>query len=112
MVKEKKIKNIQSVYVPDEDIPTVEALEVIRWREHKSMSEMIILAMKEYAENHKDGNSQFKIDDPIYAAPVLMRPFSTWKSYFQSLNDGDESRFKFKLQELNGLFNERFGYSP
>lgn len=76
------------------------------------MSDIVLEAMKEYAANHKDGNTQFKIDDPVYAAPMLWRDLPVWKLHFQNLLDNEEERYKFKLQELNGLFKNRFGYIP
>ena len=111
-MKEKKVKSIQSIYIPEEKQPIIESLDVIRWREHKSMSDIILEAMKEYAENHKDGNTQFKINDPVYAAPMLWRDLPVWKLHFSNLLDNEEERYKFKLQELNGLFKQRFGYLP
>lgn len=111
-MKEKKIKSIQSIYIPEDKQHILEALDTIRWREHKSMSDMILEAMKEYAENHEDGNTQFKINDPVYAAPMLWRNLSVWKIHFQNLLDNEEERYKFKLQELNGLFKKRYGYLP
>ena len=111
-MKEKKVKSIQTIYIPESKQPILEALETIRWREHKTMSEMILEAMKEYAENHKDGNTQFLITDPIYATPSFMATLDSWKIHFEKLIDNEEPLYKFKLQELSGLFKKRFGYLP
>ena len=48
-----------SLYV---DLVEIEELDKIRWREHKSMSEIVRKAIVEYIEKHVEGNDTFKLD--------------------------------------------------
>lgn len=112
MNEKKKIKNIQSVYIPDEKLPIMEELDVIRWREHKSMSDMMIEAAKEYVERHKEGNNQMRLDsDELAAIPQFHAHVDKIRTHLNKRLDNEKDEYKFKIQEWNGIFKERFGES-
>jgi hypothetical protein len=67
-------------------------LEEIRWREHKSFSEIVRKAVDEFIIQHQEGNDTFRLDqwqdDPEFKAmPTLQAPTQKWYSY---LNDCDK----------------------
>ena len=98
---------IRSTYWKDEEL--LNEAEKIRWREGKSFSEINELAMTEYVKNHKEGNSQFTLDNVIKATPAFMKPIEYWREYYNTLNENEEEDIRFKLQELIGLHYQRFG---
>jgi len=58
-MKSGKRGNNFSVYFDEQQI---ENIDEIRWREKKSRSEMVRIAVEEYIKNHKDGNNLFTLD--------------------------------------------------
>jgi hypothetical protein len=67
-------------------------LEEIRWREHKSFSEIVRKAVDEFIKSHQEGNDTFRLDkwqeDPEFqAVPTILAPTQKWYSY---LNDCDK----------------------
>ena len=67
---------IVSIYVPDEDIPFINALKDIAKREGLSVSQVIIKLVKDYVQKHGYGNPNYKLTDfmkglVIEALPTL-----------------------------------------
>ena len=79
-----------SLYV---DLLEIEELDKIRWREHKSMSEIVRKAIDEYIEKHAEGNDTFRLDtwvnnSEFKAVPtILERDGEKWFKYVQSCNE-------------------------
>ena len=48
------MEKIKTIWIKDEMIPTLKEFEDIRWKEHKSFSELICKAMYEYVQKHKE----------------------------------------------------------
>ena len=101
---------IQSVYISDDKL--LEDADKIRWRDHKSLSEIMNLALAEYVKNHKDGNEQYTLDDPVICTPAFFREHKVWEKYMLGLKPNEENDHKFQIQQLKFLFKKRFGYEP
>lgn len=54
--KERKIKNIRTYYLANEDFKLQEKIEDIASRERVNLSMVILDALKEYVVKHGDGN--------------------------------------------------------
>ena len=85
-----------------------EALEEIRWREHKELTEVIRLAIQEYIRNHAEGNETFKMDDwqtdPNFKAiPSLFGADEKWKLCFQNSNFEERTKLMIRLKYLREL---------
>jgi hypothetical protein len=85
---------VKSYYVPEnnESQETIKKFIKIRWREHKSESELVMLAIKEYVLNHSDGNDAFTLDsfvkDPeMEATPALGKHQSMAEEYIRTIWD-------------------------
>jgi len=79
-------------------------LEEIRWRERKSMSKVIRLAIEEYINNHKEGNDTFKMDDwqtdPNFKAiPSLLGPDDKWMLCLKNSSDEELSDIYVALKK-------------
>lgn len=85
---------VKSYYVPDdkESQDVIEKLQEIRWRERKSESQIIMMAIKEYVSNHEEGNDTFTLDSfvsnpELEATPALGQPTSKLDEYLAKIWD-------------------------
>jgi len=81
-----------SVYFDEYQITDIDD---IRWRERKSRSEIVRLAVDEYIKTHKEGNNAFTLekwaDNPNFqAVPALLSPAETWKNFLLNHTSKDE----------------------
>ena len=98
-----------SVYMDD---VVMEALEEIHWRERKSISELVRLAVEEYAERHKEGNSSFKIDiwtqNPDFiAVPTMLASREKWQHYIAECNNKELTQLGVQSGYIRGLVEMR-----
>ena len=107
------MEKIKSVFIKDEMIPTMEEFEKIRWREHKSFSQLTCMAMYEYVQNHKEGNDTYTLDqfdtDAMSATPAFFREKDVWKQWIRNLPKKDHKKFDNQVNVLLNLTDERFG---
>lgn len=104
--------SIKTFSVKDEDEKVYTEFAELKWRDKKSESQLIMAAVKEYLEHHKDGNEQMTLDDPIIATPSMFRPYKIIEDYMMKCKDNEYEEHKFKLQEWIGAFKKRFGVYP
>jgi len=83
-----------------------EKLEEIRWRERKSMSQIIRLAIDEYIQSHAEGNSTFRLDkwneDPDFkAVPTINSKSETWFKYLQDCSKEERLDIQIKTNHIN-----------
>ena len=100
------------VYVSDDDQELFKKFEEIRWREHKSLSKLMMEAVKEYLEHHGAGNFQYTLDNPVICTPALFRDSKIIHDYMMKCKDDEFSTHKFKLNEWNHAFKQRYGEYP
>ena len=100
---------IQTIYFPDDTL--LNEIDKIRWRDHKSRSQIVNIALEEYVKHHKDGNEQYTLDQPVLATPAFFRDVEVWRKYFEKLPAKEQDEHMFKIQEINGCFKGRFGVS-
>ena len=75
----------------------LEALNDIRWRERKAMSEIIRLAIDEYIKAHGSGNSTFRLDnwqqDPTFTAvPTILCDPQKWFRYLSDCKPEERTK--------------------
>ena len=84
----------------------LDALEDIRWREHKERAEIIRIAIQEYIRNHAEGNNTFRLDkwneDPTFTAiPTLLSKSETWYKYLQECSKEERLRIQIQANQIN-----------
>jgi len=72
----------------------VAALDELHWRERKSVSNLVRLAIQDYLKAHGEGNSTFTLDiwnkNPTFkAVPTLWSDKQTWQNYIRDCSDDD-----------------------
>ena len=80
----------------------LEALEEIQWREHKTKSQIIRLAILEYIKAHTNGNSTFKLDvwtnDPKFkAVPTVYADTDNWDKYLENCSSAELEELHFRF---------------
>jgi hypothetical protein len=83
------------------------ALEQIRWREHKGISDIIRLAVSEYVKAHAEGNECFRLDnwaaDPDFKAiPTILSEPIKWFSYLSDCTPEERTKI---LKQANIIRN-------
>ncbi len=90
----------------------IENLEKIKWREHKSQSQLGREAIEEYVKNHADGNDTFTLDqfqEPDFkACPAFFRNSETWWNHLLKLDEKQHKEFDNQLNMLLNLSNRRY----
>ena len=93
------------------DSTELKVLEEIRWRERKSLSAMVRMAIDEYLKNHAVGNDTYKIDeyvrDPEFqAVPAYFSDRETWKKHYENSSEKDKTKLRMKNVEQTKLFRQ------
>ncbi len=114
---ERRIKNIRTYYLSNEDFEIQEKLEEIAYKERVSLSIVVIDAIKEYVIKHGDGNpvftlDQFVEDKTMKAVPAFFRSRETWKKYIDNLNyEGKElEELLWQSQTINSFLEKKSKY--
>jgi hypothetical protein len=92
--QEFKNKKLVTVYLEAEELS---ALDEIRWRDHKGMSDIIRIAISEFIKAHGSGNDTFRLDnwneDPDFrAVPTILSDGVKWNKYLKDCNPEERSR--------------------
>jgi hypothetical protein len=74
-----------------------QALEDIRWRDHKDITQVIRAAVIDYVKAHGSGNETFRLDewtkDPDFkAVPTILSDPQIWYRYLQDCTPEDRAR--------------------
>jgi len=98
-----------SFYVTGEEL---EILEEIRWRERKSMSALVRIAIDEYIKSHSEGNDTFKLDtwndNPDFqAVPTIHASLDKWGKYYDDCNPQEKIKLNVELTKILKIFNNR-----
>ncbi len=93
-MKDKKRGLPVSIYL---EAQQAAALEEIHWRERKSVSELVRIAVSDYIKAHGSGNDTFKLDnwnkDPTFqAVPTILSENEKWLSYLESCTPEERRR--------------------
>jgi len=102
-LKERKIKNIKTYYLSDDDIEIQGKFEDLAYKERTSVSKLYCIAMQEYLKKHGDGNPAYTLDQfsdkSFKAVPAVFRDRQTWKNYYSKLDKKqyDEINWQFQM---------------
>lgn len=115
--KKRKVKNIRTYYLSDEDFEIQEKLEDIAYKERVALSIVIVDAIKEYVIKHGDGNpvftlDQFAEDETMKAVPAFFRTRNTWKQYIDNLDSKGKQlqELLWQSQTINSLLEKKSKY--
>lgn len=80
-------------------------LEEIRWREHKSFSEIVRKAVDEFIKAHQQGNDTFRLDnwqdDPEFQAiPTILAHSTKWFSYLKDCPKEDLTQIAISAKNI------------
>lgn len=108
IIKERKGTNF-SLYLEGDQM---ERLEDLKWRERKSISELVRDAINEYLSSHMEGNKTFSLEkwqeDPNFKAlPTLLSPLEIWSIYIDQCNDDELTRIAIANTNVKKLVNDR-----
>lgn len=110
MKKERKIKNIRTYYLANEDFQVQEKLEMIAYRERINVSNIVVDAIREYIERHGDGNPVFTLDhfqDPNFLeTPAFMRDSFAWTKYIANANPKIKEEIKSQIIMIDKILGK------
>jgi len=86
-----------------------EALNEIKWRERKTESEIIRLAISEYIQKHGEGNDTYPLEnwqqDPSFqAVPAFYSDQQKWVNHYKNSNDRDRTNLRVKAMNIQKWF--------
>lgn len=101
----------ESISVKNEDEEAWEKFKELKWREKKSVSELIVEAAKEYLEHHAEGNPVYSLDkwqDPSFkATPAVFAQMENWKKYYEKLTKAEYKELDTQLNQLLKIHNQK-----
>ena len=99
-----------SLVIKNEEV--FKKLKEIAFREGKDISELTFEMYEKYIKEHGEGNPQTTLDNPIICTPALFRDSKIIHDYMMKCKDDEFSTHKFKLNEWNHAFKQRYGEYP
>jgi hypothetical protein len=110
MGRKQEVKNPKFIG-GDIEIEDWEALEQIRWREHKERSEIIRMAIQEFVRLHGEGNDSFKLDEwhlnpTLEAIPNLFASDEKHKKDYQTSNKEERIRRFKNAQRIIQIYKD------
>ena len=92
-----------SIYLESQQ---AEALDEIHWRERKSVSELVRIAVSDYIKAHAAGNDSFKLDnwqetpDFVAVPTILADPETKWYPYLVDCDREERARL---MKQVNAI---------
>ncbi len=109
--KERKIKNIRTYYLANEDFELQEKIEDIASKERVNLSMIIVDALKEYVVKHGDGNPVFTLDhfqDPNFqGCPAVFRNAVRWNEYYANITKETYHEIDTQLNMILNIHNQK-----
>ena len=109
--KERKIKNIRTYYLANEDFQLQEKIEEIAARERVNLSMVIVDALKEYVTKHGDGNPMYTLDhfqDPNFqGCPAVFRGATRWRKYYANITKETYHEMDSQLNVILNIHNQK-----
>lgn len=109
--KERKIKNIRTYYLSNEDFEIQEKIEEIAYRERVNVSSVVVDALKEYWEKHGDGNPVFTLDqflesEGMKAVPAVFRDRGIWDKFLKECHKKLRQEILWQSQTIGAIANK------
>ncbi len=106
--KERKIKNIRTYYLSNEDFQLQDNIDELAYRERTNLSNIILDALKEYWEKHGDGNPMYTLDqfaehDEMKAVPAVFRDRGVWDEYLHECDPKLRQEILYQSQTIGAL---------
>jgi len=110
-MKERKIKNIKTYYLSDDDIEIQEKFDELAYKERKSKSELYRNAIEDYVKKHADGNPVYTLDqfdsEIMKAVPAVFRESQIWRNYYSKISKKDYSEIDTQLEMILSIHNKK-----
>jgi len=105
--KERKVKNIRTYYLANEDFELQEKIEDIAYRERVNLSRVIVDALREYLVKHGSGNPVYTLDQfaegDMKAVPAVFKDRGIWDKYLQECAPTLRQEILWKSQTIGAL---------
>ena len=106
--KERKIKNIRTYYLTNEDFELQEKIEDIAHRERVNVSNVIVDALKEYLIKHGSGNPVYSLDEftdsfDMKSVPAVFKDRGIWDRYLKECNEKIRQEVLWQVQTIKAL---------
>ena len=113
--KKRRVKNIRSYYLSDDDFEIHEKFEDIAFRERVALSIIIVDAIKEYVKKHGDGNPVYSLDQftestDMKAVPAVFRDRYVWDIFLQECTPILRQEILWASQTIGSLANKWMKY--
>ena len=97
---------IKTFSVMNENEQTVKDFIDIQFREHKSFSNLVNIALFEYVSNHKDPLHEYESGQVI--APNFFEGSDIWNLWLKKLTEQEYKKWDLHLNTLLNLSNDRY----
>jgi len=106
--KSRRVKNIRTYYLSDDDFEMHEKLEDIAYKERVALSVIIVAAIQEYVIKHGDGNPVYSLDHftgslDMKAVPAVFRDRGIWDKFLQECNPTLRQEILWQSQTIGSL---------
>lgn len=106
--KERKIKNIRTYYLANDDFELQEKIEDIAYRERVNVSAVVIDALKEYIIKHGSGNPVYTLDEftdsfDMKSVPAVFKDRGIWDEFLQECNPTIRQEILWRVQTIETL---------
>ena len=95
---------IKTFSVMNENEQTVKDFIDIQFREHKSFSNLVNIALFEYVSNHKDPLHEY--ESGVLIAPKFFEGVDIWSLWLKKLTDKEFKNWDLHLNELLNLSHD------
>jgi len=103
---------VKSFSFKEEQTYIFNKIEELAKREGKKTSQVVVIALEEYAKKHAEGNPNYTLDkfeDPNFkACPAFFRDKEIWVEYLNKLDEKQYRDFDSQLNLLLNLGNRRY----
>ena len=110
-MKERKIKNIKTYYLSDDDIEIQGEFEDLAYKERISTSKLYCIAMQEYLKKHSDGNPAYTLDqfndESFKAVPAVFRDRKNWENYYSKLDKKQYNEIDWQFQMILSIHDKK-----
>lgn len=104
--EESKETKLLGVRIPEN---VLEEFKILAIREREPMQNIVSMLIKNYVNEHGDGNPVFKLDHWLQdgdfnICPAFFRPLDDWESYLKNCTEAERQRFKEQLIGIDKRF--------
>lgn len=105
---------IKSFSYPTTKQIVIDEINKIAQKEGHYFSEVMVLALEEYAKTHGDGNPVFQLDqwfdEGFQACPAFFRPAEAWKNYIDNASPKTLTELKDQIIRVDHILGAKLNH--